>query len=73
MRIVLNSEIALVFAVICSLLFGALFGNSQFITFYALVGSLTGAHYVRQCEQRSYLYLAGLRLSLVNVVMAVGI
>jgi putative nucleotidyltransferase with HDIG domain len=72
-RIVLNSEIALVFAVICSLLFGALFGNSQFITFYALVGSLTGAHYVRQCEQRSYLYLAGLRLSLVNVVMAVGI
>mgnify|MGYP001028448897 CR=1 FL=1 len=72
-RVVLNSEIALVFSLICSLLFGALFGNSLFITFYALVGSLTGAHYVRQCEQRSYLYLAGLRLSLVNVVMVLGL
>ncbi|MBN1141782.1 MAG: HDIG domain-containing protein [Deltaproteobacteria bacterium] len=72
-RIVLNAEIALVFSVISALLFGALFGNSLFITFYALVGSLTGAHYVRQCEQRSYLYLSGLRLSLVNAVMVLGL
>jgi cyclic-di-AMP phosphodiesterase PgpH len=72
-RIVLNSEIALIFAVISSWLFGALFGNDLFIAFYALVGSLIGAHGVRQCVQRSSLYLAGLRLSLFNGMMVLGL
>jgi putative nucleotidyltransferase with HDIG domain len=72
-RIVLNSEIALVFAVISSWLFGALFGGNLFITFYAMMGGLIGAHGVRQCEMRSSLYLAGLRLSLFNGVMVLGL
>lgn len=71
-RIVLNSEIAFVFAILSSLLLGVLFGNSLFITVYALVGSLTGAHWVRQCKQRATLYRAGFRLSLVNVLLIFG-
>jgi putative nucleotidyltransferase with HDIG domain len=72
-RIVLNSEIALIFAVISSWLFGALFGGNLFMAFYALMGGLIGAHGVRQCEMRSTLYLAGLRLSLFNAVMVLGL
>jgi hypothetical protein len=71
-RIVLNSEIAFVFALLSSLLLGILFGNSLFIALYALVGSLTGAHWVRQCKQRTTLYRAGFRLSMVNVLLIIG-
>jgi cyclic-di-AMP phosphodiesterase PgpH len=72
-RIVLNSEVALVFAIISALSMGVLFGNNLFITLFALVGSLTGAHWVRQCRERTSLYRAGLRLSMVNVLLIFGI
>lgn len=72
-RIVLNSETALVFAVLSSLLLGIMFGDSLFISFYALVGSFVGAHWVRQCKERASLYRAGLRLSLMNVLLILGI
>ena len=72
-RIVLNSEVALIFAVVSSLLMGILFGNSLFITLYALAGSLTGAHWVRQCKQRTTLYRAGVWVSLVNALMIMGL
>jgi len=72
-RVVLNSEIAFVFALITSLLIGVLFGNSLAIAGYALVSSLVGAHWVRQCKERSTLYFAGLRLSLVNLLVILGI
>jgi hypothetical protein len=72
-RIVLNSEVALVFAVLCSLLLGVLFGNNLVIAFYALAGSLTGAHWVRQCKERSTLYRAGARLALVNALLVLGL
>ncbi len=72
-RIVLNSEVALIFAVVSALLMGILFGNSMVITLFALVGSLTGAHWVRHCKTRSTLYRAGLHVSLINLVLVVGI
>jgi cyclic-di-AMP phosphodiesterase PgpH len=72
-RIVLNSESALLFAVLSSLSFGILFGNNIFIALFVLVGSLTAAHWVRQCTERTSLYRAGLRLSLVNIVLIFGI
>jgi hypothetical protein len=71
-RIVLNSEVALVFGVVFSLVMGFLFGNNLFLALFALVGSLTGGHWVRHCMQRTTLYRAGLRLSLVNVGMVVA-
>jgi hypothetical protein len=72
-RIVLNSEVALVFVVLTSLLLGIMFGDNLFIAFYALVGSLVGAQWVRQCKERNTLYRAGLRLSAVNVLLIFGI
>ncbi len=68
-RIVLNSEVAFLFAILSALLTGVLFGNSLFISIYALAGSVTAAHWVRQCKQRTTLYRAGFRVSLVNGLM----
>ena len=72
-RIVLNSEIALIFTLVFSVLMGLLFGNSLFITLYTLVGSLTGAHWVRQCKQRTTLYRAGMWVSIANVLMILAL
>ncbi len=72
-RIVVNSEVAFLFALVSSLVLGMLFGNSLFIALFALVGSVTGAHWVRQCKQRTTLYHAGLRLSLINVLLVLAI
>jgi len=71
-RIVLNSEVALIFAILSSLLLAVLFGNNLFISLYALAGSLTAAHWVRHCKERSTLFRAGFRLSLVNAMMVAG-
>jgi putative nucleotidyltransferase with HDIG domain len=71
-RIVLNSEVALLFGVAFSMVIGLLFGDNLHIALYALVGSLTGGHWVRHCIQRTSLYQAGWRLSLVNVSMVLA-
>jgi hypothetical protein len=68
-RIVLNSEIALVFSVIASYFAGLLLDNSLFFFVYAFAGSIVGAHAVARCEQRSTLIKGGLMVSLVNVLM----
>ncbi len=72
-RIVLNSETALVFVILSSLLFGIMFGDSLYIAFYALVGSFVGAHWVRHCKERTSLYQAGIRLSIMNALLIIGI
>ncbi|OEU61959.1 MAG: phosphohydrolase [Desulfuromonadales bacterium C00003094] len=72
-RIVLNSEVALVFSLIFAVLIGIMFGNNLYITLYALIGSLTAAHFVRHCLVRSTLYQAGLQLSLVNTLLVLSI
>ncbi len=72
-RMVLNSEIALIFALVSSLLIGVLFGNSLFISLYALGGSLTAAHWVRHAKERTTLYRAGFHLALVNVLLIAGL
>lgn len=72
-RIVLNSEVALIFSLIFAALLGIMFGNNLYITLYALIGSLTAAHFVRHCLVRSTLYQAGLQLSLVNALLVLSI
>jgi putative nucleotidyltransferase with HDIG domain len=72
-RTVLNSEVALIFSLIFAALLGFMFGNNLFITLYALIGSLTAAHFVRHCLVRSTLYQAGLQLSLVNALLVLSI
>ncbi len=68
-RIVLNSEMALVFSVIVSYLTGLLLDNSIFFFLYAFIASIVGAHGVTRCEQRSTLIKGGLSVSLVNILM----
>ena len=72
-RIVLNSETALIFSVCVSWLVGVLFGNSLFITLYVLAACLVGAHGVRHCKERSNLYRAGVWVALVNAGILFGI
>ncbi|WP_020675498.1 HD family phosphohydrolase [Geopsychrobacter electrodiphilus] len=72
-RIILNSETALIFSVCISWLVGVLFGNSLFIALYVLASSLMGAHGVRHCKERSNLYRAGVWVALVNAGMLLGI
>jgi putative nucleotidyltransferase with HDIG domain len=72
-RIVLNSETALIFTVCIAWLTGILFGNSLFVAIYVLAANLIGAHGVRHCKERSHLYRAGLWVAAVNVGMLVGL
>lgn len=72
-RIVLNSEVAYVFALIFAILIGMLFGNNLLLAVYVLVGSVTAAHWVRHSKARSNLYRAGFYLSLVNMGMVLAI
>lgn len=72
-RIVLNSETAFIIAICSAVLAGMLFGNSMLVAFYALVGSIVGAHGVRHCQQRTTLYRAGLWIGLTNVLLLIGL
>ncbi len=68
-RIVLNSEISLVFAILSAIVTGTLFGNSFAIMIFAFLTSLSGAHWVRHVTERSSLFRAGLRLGMFNFVL----
>lgn len=71
-RIVLNSEVALVYCAICAPLLGIMFDSSILVVLYSLLGGIVGAHGVRQCQNRSTIYLAGLKLCVVNVAMVLS-
>lgn len=65
-RIVLNSEVALLFSVVFAVLVGFLFGNNFELSLFALLSSLAGAHWVRQLTERTSMFRAGARLSAFN-------
>lgn len=68
-RILLNSEVALVYCAMMAPLLGILFNSNMFVMVYALLGSVVGAHGVRQCQDRGVIYTAGLKLMVVNLAM----
>lgn len=68
-RIVLNSEIAIVFAILLSYFSAILMGNQLFLFIFSFVGNLIGAHRVARCEQRSILIKAGWVVGGINVLM----
>jgi putative nucleotidyltransferase with HDIG domain len=70
-RIILNSEIALVFCAVTALLLGVLFNYNLLVVFYALLGGIIGAHGVRQCQYRGTIYTAGLKVSVVNLSLVI--
>ena len=69
-RIILNSEVALVYCAVCAPLAGIMLNNSLQVVIYALLGGIVGAHGVRQCKERGIIYLAGLKVSVVNMALA---
>jgi putative nucleotidyltransferase with HDIG domain len=70
-RIFLNSEVALVHTAICAPLAGLLYGSLP-VVFYSLLGSIIGAHGVRHCDRRGTIFSAGLKVSVVNIALAVA-
>jgi putative nucleotidyltransferase with HDIG domain len=71
-RVIINSEVALVYCAILAPLLGIMFDNSMFVVVYALMGSIVGAHGMRQCTDRGTIYAAGLKVSVVNLAMALA-
>ena len=71
-RVLINSEVALVYCAILAPLLGIMFNNNMFIVIYALLGSIVGAHGMRQCTDRSTIYIAGLKASVVNLALALA-
>ena len=69
-RIILNSEVALVYCAVCAPLTGIMMNNSLPVVIYALLGGIVGAHGVRQCKERGIIYSAGLKVSVVNMAAA---
>lgn len=68
-RIVINSEVAIIFAALASYFSASLMGNQLFLFVFSFIGSLIGAHKVARCEQRSIVMKAGVAVGLVNVLM----
>ena len=71
-RIIINSEVALVYCAICAPLMGIMFNNSLPVVIYALLGGIVGAHGVRHCKDRSTILTAGMKVSVVNLAMAIS-
>jgi putative nucleotidyltransferase with HDIG domain len=68
-RIVINSEVAIVFAALAGYFAASLMGNQLFLFIFNFLGSLIGAHKVARCEQRSILIKAGVTIGGANVLM----
>jgi hypothetical protein len=71
-RIVLNSEVAIVYSLLASYFSSVLMGNQLFVFVFALTGSIVGAHKVAQCEQRNVILKAGLIVGGVNLLTIVA-
>ena len=67
-RLCLNTETAVVFSVLLSILASLLFGQQFFFYLYFQMGSMAIIQGVTHCSQRSRLVKAGLQLGLVQVL-----
>jgi putative nucleotidyltransferase with HDIG domain len=72
-RIVINSEVAIIFAILTSFFSAVIMGNQLFYLIFALVGSVVGAHKVARCEQRSILVKAGFFVGGINLLTILSI
>lgn len=72
-RLLLNSETALLFTAVTSIIVGFFMGGSLDMAAYTLIGGVTAAMGVRHCTHRSIVIKAGLVVGLVNSVTLVSI
>ncbi|MFQ6078176.1 MAG: HD family phosphohydrolase [Thermodesulfobacteriota bacterium] len=70
-RIVINSEVAIAYAIIASIFSAILLDNSLFFFIYLFIGGIVGANGVARCEQRNTLIKAGLHVGVANALMIV--
>lgn len=71
-RIFINSEVALVYCAILAPLLGIMFENNMLVVIYSLLGSIVGAHGVRHCTSRGTIYAAGIKVTVVNLALALS-
>jgi cyclic-di-AMP phosphodiesterase PgpH len=71
-RIFINSEVALVYCAILAPLLGIMFENNMLVIIYSLLGGIVGAHGVRHCTSRGTIYTAGIKVSIVNLALALS-
>ncbi len=70
-RMVMNSEIALCFALAAAALGAMIVEDSLLFFFYTMIGSVIAAGEVKQCRQRSTILRAGVVLGLINVLLVI--
>ncbi|MFQ5901231.1 MAG: HD family phosphohydrolase [Thermodesulfobacteriota bacterium] len=68
-RLFLNSETALVFAAVASIISGLFLENSLLFSIYFFVGGMVAAGEVRHCTQRSTIIKAGAFVGLMNLLI----
>ncbi len=68
-RIVLNSEVALVYSIFVSLLTGLLLKEGIFFPIFYFIGSIVGAHSVARCDQRFQPIKGGLLVALTYILL----
>ncbi len=68
-RIVINSEVAIVYSTIASIFSAILLDNNLFFFIYLFIGGLVGANGVARCEQRRTLIKAGLHVGVANALL----
>jgi len=71
-RLLLNSEIAIIFSVFISIISAFLLDKNLFLLIYFLVGSVVGAHDVAQCKERKGLIKAGFKVGLINSFLIIS-
>ncbi|GAB4308466.1 MAG: HDIG domain-containing protein [Myxococcota bacterium] len=69
-RFVLNSETAIVFSIIISVIFGIMMENQLAMTLFAFGGSIGGSAAVGQAQQRMTIIKAGIAAAVINVLTA---
>lgn len=72
-RLLLNSETALVFAGVTSVIAGFFIGGSLELAAYSLIGGVAAAMGVRHCTHRSIVIKAGIILGVINAITLLSI
>ena len=70
-RIVINSEVAIIYSIIAGMFSAILLDNSLFFFIYGFIGSIVGANGVARCEQRSVLIKTGMQVGVANALLIV--
>lgn len=72
-RLILNSESAMIFAIVASIFSGVFVENDLNFTAYSLISSVVAAASVAHADKRTSIIKAGSMVGMVNILAAIGI